>query len=141
MSTIEHIDETLLATLRADEEFRSRPYRCSAGKLTIGYGRNLEDTGITQDEAEFLLRGNVAHALRVAMGYAWFRRLSSTRQRVIVEMVFQLGPAGFHTFRNMRRALSDEDYQRAAEEMLDSKWAKLDTPQRAQRAADRMRRG
>ncbi|MDY0127369.1 MAG: hypothetical protein RBR69_04500 [Candidatus Cloacimonadaceae bacterium] len=33
------------------EGLRLKPYRCTAGKLTIGIGRNLNDCGITQSEA------------------------------------------------------------------------------------------
>ena len=36
------------------EGLRLTPYHCTGNKLTIGYGRNLDDVGISQSEAEIL---------------------------------------------------------------------------------------
>ena len=33
--------------IKYHEKYRRFPYRCTAGKLTIGYGWNLDDNGIT----------------------------------------------------------------------------------------------
>ena len=134
-------DPTLLETLRNDEAFRQHPYHCTGGKLTIGYGRNLDDVGISEVEADMMLLRDVAGALESAHEYRWFDDLNLARQRVIVEMIFQLGAKSFFGFRLMRAALQDRDYDRAAVEMLNSKWARDDTPERAQRAAKRMREG
>ncbi len=136
-------DDELLARLTRDEGYRMHPYRCSAGKLTIGIGRNIEDVGISRPEAEVLLKNDVDMAIaHLTANYPeWYVLLSLERQRVCIEMVFQLGPRGFAGFRKMIAALAIMDYETAAAEMLDSKWATRDTPERAQRAASRMRSG
>jgi len=144
-------DPMLAQSIRLHEGFSSRPYLCTAGALTIGYGRNLdshppdpadlrrwEESGCTDVEAEQMLVEDIADALDAAAGYAWFDRLSDAAQRVVVEMIFQLGAAGFGRFRHLRTALEARDYQRAAHEMRDSKWARSDTPARAEALARRM---
>ena len=42
----------LLEHLKIEEGFRSFPYLCTAKKMTIGFGRNIEDVGVTEAEAE-----------------------------------------------------------------------------------------
>ena len=147
------ITEALLARLRRDEgtvKHASSPrtgaivhaaYRCTAGKLTIGYGHNLDDRGIPDSFAQLLLLHDVRDVLASLTQFNWFLSLDRVRQQVLIEMVFQLGMTKFLTFRKMREALQTGDYARAADEMLDSKWAKSDSPARAKRAADRMRKG
>ena len=51
----DHMLQDLIEDLKRDEGFRSHPYRDTVGKLTIGYGRNLDDVGISEREAEQLL--------------------------------------------------------------------------------------
>ena len=41
--------------LKRHEGKRRYPYRCTAGKLTIAYGRNLEDKGLSVKEMEYIL--------------------------------------------------------------------------------------
>jgi lysozyme len=59
-------------------------------------------------------------------------------QEIIVEMVFQLGKNGVSKFRNMWKALAENNYIGASFEMLDSKWAKQ-TPNRAKSMAELMK--
>lgn len=133
--------ESVIPSLMKDEGFRAKPYRCTAGKLTIGYGANLED-GIDDDEAMFLLEHRldkaIADCVRV---FPWFASLDAIRQGVIVQMRYQLGLDGLLGFRVMLRAMAHEKYAVAAAEMLDSKWARSDAPKRAQRLALQMRTG
>ena len=49
----------LMESLKSQEGLRCKPYKCTSGKLTIGYGRNLEDVGISQKEAEYLFENDV----------------------------------------------------------------------------------
>lgn len=123
------------------EGYRSHVYRCSAGKLTIGYGTNIEE-GISQAEALLLLR----HRLGLAIGALEHRlqcwsRLTPARQQVLASMQYQLRSPGVFGFRNMLAALERGDYAAAALEMLDSKWARADSPHRARELAEMMRRG
>lgn len=123
--------DQLRAQVMRHEGYRSKPYRCSAGKLTIGYGRNLEDVGIDKDEARYLLDRDIVKALVDLATFGWFHSLDSVRQRALVNMRYQLGPTRFRGFKRMIAALSKKDYQAAAVAAADSKWAKLDTPKRA----------
>ena len=125
----------------SDEGFGAIPYRCTSGKLSIGYGTNIQD-GITRDEALLLMRhrlGKVVAALESRLPF-WFK-LTDERRRVMANMGYQLGVGGLMGFKRMLAALERGDYEAAAREMLDSKWAKRDTPARAGRMAERMRRG
>lgn len=107
---------------KTGKEFRS-PEEC--GKLTIGVGRNLEDRGITEEEALFLLYNDVMNVISdVRDSIPFFDKLDSIRQEVIVNMAFNLGIGGLLDFVRMLDALQEGDYRRAAKEMLDSLWAK-----------------
>ena len=124
-----------------DEGFMPIPYRCTSGKLSIGYGTNIQD-GITKDEALLLMRhrlGKVVAALESRLPF--WSKLTDERRRVLANMGYQLGIAGLMGFKRMLAGLSRGDYEAAAREMLDSKWARQDSPGRARRLAERMRRG
>ncbi|MET0155568.1 MAG: glycoside hydrolase family protein [Rickettsiales bacterium] len=109
--------------LKIEEGFRAKPYRCSAGKLTIGYGRNIQDVGITKNEADVLLDGDVSRAL-AACGTLFrnFDALSENRQSVLADMMFNMGAAELARFEKMRRALAREDFAEAVEQMKNSAW-------------------
>lgn len=113
----------VIADLKRHEGFRARPYRCSAGKLTIGYGLNL-DGGITEKEATALLVMRVNDIEKQFADVPWYAKLSPARKSVIINMAYNLGIGGLFGFRLMLDAISSGDYQRAAAEMLDSKWAR-----------------
>ncbi len=102
-----------------------KPYRCPTGRLTIGVGRNLEDTGLSKSEALFLLDNDLRRVeLECARAFDWFDTLDDVRKRVLIEMAFNMGLSGLMTFRNMLKAIKQKDYVKASEEMLDSLWAK-----------------
>lgn len=99
-------------------------YQCSAGKWTIGVGRNLEDNGITEAEAMTMLNHDIQaceNQLYIAM--PWVSQLSDPRRAVLLNMCFNLGFHGLCKFKKMLGACEAGDYERAAAEMLDSKWA------------------
>lgn len=123
------------------EGLRLKPYRDTVGKLTIGYGRNLDDNGITQTEAEVLLDHDLYEAEKSCIRhFEWFEGLSELRQRVVAEMVFNLGLAKFKEFKRTIAAIKAKDYQAAAQQMLESKWASQ-VGIRAKRLAEWMRDG
>lgn len=106
------------------EGMKLKPYLDCVGKLTIGAGRNLDDVGISQKEAEMLLENDIERSLALAeSAFDWFYRLSPVRQDVILSMIFNLGIHGFLGFKKMIQAISIYDYELASREMLDSKWA------------------
>jgi len=98
------------------------PYRDTVGKLTVGYGRNLDDKGITRGEAELMLTNDMADAIADAGSLPYWEHLSAVRQIVISDMVYNLGLTKFRKFVNLNNALLIQDYNLAAAEMVDSKW-------------------
>ena len=65
------------------EGLRLKPYRDTVGKLTVGVGRNLDDVGITREEALMLLNNDIAEVRReVKRAFPWFTRLNLVRQNV-----------------------------------------------------------
>jgi lysozyme len=120
------------------EGLRLKPYRCPAGKLTIGYGRNIEDNGITRDEALFLLRNDLA-AARETLDELGLD-LDPVRQAVLLDMLYNLGAVRFRRFRIMLQAVRAGDFERAAREMLDSRWSHQ-VGMRAVELAEMMRSG
>lgn len=120
---------------------RFMPYRCPAGRLTIGYGRNLQDRGISQQEAERMLANDVA-AVEMALADAlpWFSALDPVRQDVLINMGFNLGVRGLLGFQNTLSLIGEGRYTVAADEMLRSRWARQ-VGKRAKRLAEQMRTG
>ena len=110
--------------LTRNEGLRLKPYRCTAGKLTIGYGRNLDDVGISEEEAMILLDNDIQRAKgSLFAALPWVRALDEVRQSVLINMVFNLGIAGLLGFKNTLRAIEGRRFKAAADGMLASKWA------------------
>jgi lysozyme len=106
------------------EGLKLKPYKCTAGKTTIGVGRNLDDVGITRDEALDLLDNDIDRVLaELDRELPWWRQLDDARQEVLADMCFNLGLAGLLKFKKFLQALEFCDYRTAAAEMLDSAWA------------------
>ena len=135
-------DMTALEDQLIDHEgLELKPYQCTADKLTIGVGRNIEDRGITEDEARYLLKNDIKivedellEKKPVVAG------LDAVRQRVLVDMGFNLGIPTLLKFQNMGAAIEEEDFERAAEEAMDSRWAKQ-VGRRAERLCQAMSTG
>ena len=114
--------ETLANELKRDEGFRDKVYKCTADKLTIGHGHNLEDGTMPEYVAESLLVHDIAVALQECEDLPWFSTLSDVRKRVIVNMVFNMGLPTFLEFRMTIAAIKCKDWSGAADEMVNSKW-------------------
>lgn len=134
------ITDSLVGRVKLHEGLRLMPYRCSAGKLTIGYGRNLDDVGISNEEAEYLLKHDLENAEKEAEKLDCYKKLNQNRKDILIEMVFNLGYPRLCGFKKMLSALDRGDYDGAANEMLDSKWAR-DVGERAKTLAYFMRIG
>ena len=133
--------DAMVRQLRLHEGERLKPYRCTAGKLTIGVGRNLEDRGITREESAMLLANDVAAEERELLrALPWVATLDEVRQRVLLDMAFNMGIVGLLGFKNTLATIQAGDYQRAAAMMLDSKWAGQ-VGQRAERLSRMMATG
>jgi lysozyme len=132
--------DTLVAELERDEGLKLRPYRCTAGKLTLGIGRNIEERGISAAEARYLCKNDIAEIeTTFDRNISWWRGLSDARQRVLINMCF-MGWPRLAGFKKMFAALEVDDFDTAAFEMLNSKWAGQ-VGDRAKRLAEMMRRG
>jgi lysozyme len=133
--------ETLKTQLRQHEGVRNRPYRDTVGKVTIGVGRNLDDKGLKPKEIEFLLENDIDDVMTdIARTLPWFDGLSSRRQLVVADMVFNLGITRFLDFKRTIAAMAQGKYDLAADGMLESKWARQ-VGQRAKTLAGMMRAG
>ena len=123
------------------EGLRLKPYRDTVGKLTIGIGRNLDDVGITREEAMMLLNNDIANVRReVKKAFPWFSRLNRVRQNVVLNMVFNLGLPRFRQFKKAIGALRTRRWDEAAKQMLDSRWARQ-VGRRARELSSMMRSG
>lgn len=133
--------------LKRSEGWRSRPYLCPLGYPTVGWGFRIGPQGADIKQYQF--------TLPQAVGDLWLRELveqvaqriapqlagiSEPRQAVLVCMAYQMGVDGLLAFKKMLAATAMGDYDTAADEMLNSRWARQ-TPNRARRMAEQMRTG
>jgi len=115
--------ERLKKMLIRHEDLRLKPYKCTSNKLTIGVGRNLDDKGISKDEALYMLNNDIFETSRQLHKYSWYVKLNSYRKEAIIDMAINLGIAGLLKFKKMIKALEEENFDKAAYEALDSRWA------------------
>lgn len=116
--------EKLINQLKRHEGLRIKPYKCTANKTSIGYGRNLDDNGISIYEAEMLLQNDVNHILRQLETVIWYMLLDDVRKAVIVNMAYNMGIQGMLGFKKMIAAIQKQDWETAAKEMLDSDYGR-----------------
>lgn len=133
----------LIESIKRHEGFRDRLYLDSEGFLTGGWGHHFyPGSRLPVDCAEILFKMDVALAMsdytKIAPEYR--KRLNQTRARVIVEMIFNMGLQKVQQFKQMWTAIYDGDWDKAASEMLDSKWS-TQVGQRAVELAEVMRKG
>lgn len=130
--------------IKQHEGLRLFVYVCSAGKQTIGYGRNIDTDGgkgLSIEECEYLLRNDIDQVTKhLQYTLSIFHFLNEARQAVLISMVYNLGLNGFSKFKKMLKALHNLDYAAAAKEMLDSRWA-IQVGQRANDLAEIMASG
>lgn len=133
-------DKTI-SQIESDEGIKLFPYRCTEGYLTIGVGRNLETNGISRDEAKALLLNDLERVEEALNKQKLLQsEENSARKAVLINMAFQLGVTGLLKFKNTIACYRYREYEDAAKEMLDSKWAEQ-TPNRARRLVEQMRTG
>lgn len=111
--------------LKRHEGLRLTVYQCTAGKKTIGYGRNLEDRGITEAEAETMLDNDIQSIEQgLVASFDFYKDLDDMRKAVLIDLGFNLGMAGLKGFKKMLKALEQGDYPEAAIQLLDSRYAR-----------------
>jgi len=124
---LERLKKTLIQYEGTGKVIKDRlmPYKCPAGKLTIGYGRNIEDVGISKAEAEFMLDNDITSSVYLCRRmFPSFDTLDDVRQEVLVNMMFNMGDTAFSKFRKFKAAVEAKDWERAASEMENSRWYK-----------------
>jgi len=132
---------TFREQLLLHEGIRLKPYKDTVGKVTIGIGRNLTDKGITKVEALILLDTDIQETTADCKRYIeCFDRLDDVRQRVLLDMAFNMGIHGLLGFRTTLAHVAAGRYDAAADSMLLSKWADQ-VGRRAHRLAAWMRSG
>ena len=117
--------ETLKEMLIRHEGNEQYPYTDSVGKLTIGVGRNLTDRGLSVQERMYLLHNDIELAIeevRKWIGDNKYYSLCDARKMVLCDMMFNLGWTKMQGFKKLHAAVLEGDYDKAADEMKDSRW-------------------
>jgi len=118
---------------------RFLPYKDNLGKWTIAYGHLLED-GIPAEVANMLFQCDLADAVQAARElFSCYDSLSRPRQLVLISMAFNLGKHGLAQWPRFISAVHASQWEEAADELLDSKAAKIQAPARYTQLAAMMR--
>ena len=105
------------------EGYSETLYKCPADKWTIGWGRNIQDRGISLDEAELMFRNDISHAIRDLMSvFPNFHHMERNVRIVLVDMMFNMGLPSFLTFHQFINAAKRGDKPAMIQEMKDSAW-------------------
>lgn len=127
--------------LRRDEGLRLKPYRDTVGKLTIGVGRNLDDVGISEEEASLMLFYDIRRAeASLKKALPWVAGMDEIRRAALINLTFNVGIARLLGFKNMLVACQAKNWPGAAAELLDSVYAKQ-VGDRAKRLAEQLLTG
>ena len=106
------------------EGFRDKVYTDTTGHLTLGYGHNIEDRPITQHAGSVILDDDLMWFLpKLTQTFSFFNDLDFSRKSVLIDMAYNLGLQGLLEFKEMLEAIEQKDYEKAAKEMLQSRWA------------------
>lgn len=119
--------DKIVEVLRRHEGVRSHAYKCSAGYLTIGVGRNIDQDGglgLSDDEVDYLLSNDIDRCIKeLGASFDWFKQLDECRRDAMINLVFNLGMPRLKQFQNALGAMAAADWNTAADEFLDSRWA------------------
>ena len=120
------MSEQLREMLRRHEGVRNFVYLCSEGYETIGVGRNIADSGLglSEDEVDYLLDNDIKRVkTELSDEYFWFGALNEARQEAMIDLSFNLGQTRLRGFKKALDAMSTEDFDRGADEFMDSRWS------------------
>tara|TARA_R100001594_G_scaffold25172_1_gene49303 strand:+ start:349 stop:777 length:429 start_codon:yes stop_codon:yes gene_type:complete len=126
--------EDVKQRIKEHEGFRDTVYSDSLGFATIGYGHLVLPTdnfveGVTypKEQLEVLFDKDFQIALTSANELVNGLDLNHIAKGVIIEMCFQLGKPRVMKFKKMWAALRNNDFDEAANQMIDSAWHKQTT--------------
>lgn len=121
----EFFNEELIKRTKREEGFRSKAYRDTRRKLTIGYGRNIQEVGITEQEASYLLLNDLKRSLKECADlFPKFATFSESRRNALVDLMFNMGLPTFLEFQRMIKAVNGDDWRTAGRELIDSLYAR-----------------
>jgi len=116
------IPETVFDMIARHEGFSPVPYRCTAGKLTVGYGHNLDEP-MSKEEARALLEVRLRNTIRdllYVLPDLW--NYGEKRASAFIDMAFNLGVPKFRGFKNMIAAAKRGERELVAQEAEYSNW-------------------
>ena len=117
-------ESDLIKQIKEHEGLRLKPYKCPAGKLTIGYGHNLEDNGLTKTACEYILIEDIEEAKKnfyAVFTKDFFGTLKDNQKIALIDMMFNLGLSRFLTFKKFILAVKQRNFDRASVEIIHSK--------------------
>ena len=117
-------EKELLDQIKEHEGLKLFPYKCPAGRLTIGYGHNLQDNGLSKSACEYILYDDIDEAkrnLRTIFGNEFFESLNDSKKIALIDMMFNLGLSRFLTFKKFILAVKQRNFDRASVEIIHSK--------------------
>lgn len=123
------------------EGLRLRPYTDSYGYLTIGYGHNLSENGITIAIAQALLNSDIVAAQKqVFTNCPWIADIGIARSDALVHLCFWVGIGAFMGFKDMLAAAEAENWQAAHDTLINST-LHAEIPDRCEAIANRLLTG
>jgi len=116
----------LIDMIKRHEGVKSKVYKCTQGFETIGVGRNISESGLglSDDEIDYLLHNDLERCdAELAKAYDWYSELDKPRRDAMVDICFNLGITRLRGFVKALEAMSRQQFDIAADEFMDSKWA------------------
>ena len=117
----------LIEMLKLHEGVETYAYKCSENKTTIGVGRNVDKAGglgLSDDEVDYLLQNDIDRViLELDSEYDWFSDLDDVRQDAMIDISFNLGQTRLRAFKKALSAMSEGDWDEAADQFMDSRWS------------------
>ena len=128
------IRDTLFEDIKMEEGYRSSVYLDTLEKPTIGYGFLIDSLELQEDICQMILMRKLEKLIKtIKFNFKWFDDMPEKVQDVVINICYQLGVSGFSKFKKTIQFMKNKQWDKASVEMLDSKWAREQTPQRALR--------
>jgi lysozyme len=131
------VRDTLIEDIKMEEGYRSSVYLDTLEKPTIGYGFLIDSLELQEDICQLILMRKLEKLIKnIKFNFKWFDDMPENVQDVVINICYQLGVSGFSKFKKTIQFMKNKQWDKASVEMLDSKWAREQTPQRALRLSE-----
>ena len=141
--------DKLREEIKYDEGSVNKIYLDHLGLATFGIGHLVTEwdeeygwevgTPVSEDRCIAAFNTDIETVLSdCSKLYSDFDELPEEVQRIIANMMFNMGRPRLSKFKGMKRGVDARDWQKAADEMVDSRWYRQVT-KRADRLVERMR--